>query len=156
MPAHVNRARYVAALCATPEGDTIATPDDEALDALITNASPMTGAEYLTADVLIAFCTELGTALRDELVASNRPLQEFLRSLHPIWNLVGRVHFNLAENRKDTVAPFAFLASYTSPVSGPRQSATPTAVPGAGRVLGRTESGTKPKTPITRLSNNLI
>ena len=36
---------------------------------------------------------------------------------HPIWNLVGRVHFNLAENRKDAEAPFAFLASYTSRMS---------------------------------------
>jgi hypothetical protein len=78
-------ARYVTALCATPEGDTIATPDDEALDALIADAPPMTGAEYLTTEVLIAFWTELDTALRDELVASNGPLQEFLRSFHPVW-----------------------------------------------------------------------
>jgi non-specific serine/threonine protein kinase len=55
--------------------------------------------------------------LHDELVASNGPLQNFLRSLHPVWNLVGRVHFNLAENRKDAEAPFAFLATYTSRVS---------------------------------------
>ena len=55
--------------------------------------------------------------MRDELVASKGPLQEFLRSLHPVWNLVGRVHFNLAENRKDAEAPFAFLATYTSRVS---------------------------------------
>jgi non-specific serine/threonine protein kinase len=104
-------------LCATPEGDTIATPDDEALDALIADAPPMTGAEYLTTEVLIALWTELDTALHDELVASKGPLQEFLRSLHPVWNLVGRVHFNLAENRRDAGAPFAFLATYTSRVS---------------------------------------
>jgi non-specific serine/threonine protein kinase len=110
-------ARYVTALCATPEGHTIATPDDEALDALIADAPPMTGAEYLTTEVLIASWTELDTALHDELVASNGPLQNFLRSLHPVWNLVGRVHFNLAENRKDAEAPFAFLATYTSRVS---------------------------------------
>jgi non-specific serine/threonine protein kinase len=110
-------ARYVTALCATPEGDTIATPDDEALDALIADAPPMTGAEYLTTEVLIAFWTELDTALRDELVASKGPLQEFLRSFHPVWNLVGRVHFNLAENRRDAEAPFAFLATYTSRLS---------------------------------------
>jgi superfamily II DNA or RNA helicase len=110
-------ARYVTALCATPEGHAVATPDDAALDALIADAPPMTGAEYLTTEVLIAYWTELDTALRDELVASNGPLQEFLRSLHPVWNLVGRVHFNLAENRRDAEAPFAFLATYTSRVS---------------------------------------
>jgi len=110
-------ARYVTALCATPEGDTIATPDDEALDALVADAPPMAGAEYLTTEVLIAIWAELDAALRDELLASNGPLQEFLRSLHPVWNLVGRVHFNLAENRGDAQAPFAFLATYTSRVS---------------------------------------
>ena len=43
--------------------------------------------------------------------------RNFSRSRHPVWNLVGRVHFNLAENRKDAEAPFAFLATYTSRVS---------------------------------------
>jgi non-specific serine/threonine protein kinase len=110
-------ARYVTALCATPEGDAVTAPADQALDALIANAPPMTGAEYLTTRVLVAFWTELDTALRDELVASKDTLQAFLRTHHPIWNLVGRVHFNLAENRKDAEAPFAFLATYTSRVS---------------------------------------
>jgi non-specific serine/threonine protein kinase len=110
-------ARYVTALCATPEGDAIGAPDKRALDALIADAPPMTGAEYLTTEALIAIWAELDTALRDELVASNGPLQEFLSSLHPVWNLVGRVHFNLAENRRDAEAPFAFLATYTSRVS---------------------------------------
>jgi len=110
-------ASYVTALCATPEANVIAVPDDQALDASIADAPPMTGVEYLTTDVLTALWTELDTALRDELVASKGPLQEFLRSLHPVWNLVGRVHFNLAENRRDAEAPFAFLATYTSRVS---------------------------------------
>ena len=110
-------ARYVTALCATPEGEAVTAPGDPALDALIADAPPMAGAEYLTPAVLIASWTELDTALRDELVASKDTLQAFLRSLHPVWNLVGRVHFNLAENRKDSEAPFAFLATYTSRVS---------------------------------------
>src|SRR5262249_35130874 len=33
------------------------------------------------------------------------------------WNLVGRVHFNLAENRRDPDRPFAFMATYTSRLS---------------------------------------
>jgi non-specific serine/threonine protein kinase len=44
-------------------------------------------------------------------------VQEFLKRRHPAWNLVGRVHFNLAENRKDEEAPFAFLATYTTRLS---------------------------------------
>lgn len=110
-------ARFVTALCATPAGDAVPTPGDSALDALIAHAPPMAGAEYLTPTILLGLWTELDTALRDELVTSKRPLQEFLKSCHPVWNLVGRVHFNLAENRKDAEAPFAFLATYTSRVS---------------------------------------
>ncbi len=109
--------RYVTALCATSEGDAITAPDDRALAALIADAPPMTGLEYLTTEVLTTLWTDLDAALRDELVASKIPLQEFLKARHPIWNLVGRVHFNLAENRKDPEAPFAFLATYTSRVS---------------------------------------
>ena len=110
-------ARYVTALCATPEGGAVAAPDDRALDALIADAPPMTGAEYMSTDVLIALWGELDAALREELVAAKVTLQAFLKSLHPVWNLVGRVHFNLAENRKDAEAPFAFLATYTSRLS---------------------------------------
>jgi non-specific serine/threonine protein kinase len=44
-------------------------------------------------------------------------VQEFLKRRNPVWNLVGRVHFNVAENRKDPDAPFAFLATYTTRLS---------------------------------------
>jgi non-specific serine/threonine protein kinase len=44
-------------------------------------------------------------------------VQDFLKRRNPAWNLVGRVHFNLAENRKDPDAPFAFLATYTTRLS---------------------------------------
>ncbi len=39
------------------------------------------------------------------------------RRLNPAWNLVGRVHFNPAENRRDPDAPFAFMATYTTRLS---------------------------------------
>lgn len=114
-------ARYVTALCATTEaGESdciIATPASQDLDELVVNAPPMTGSEYLTTDVLVALWGELDTAFRVELTESGKSLQDFLKALHPAWNLVGRVHFNLAENRKDAEAPFAFIATYTSRLS---------------------------------------
>lgn len=112
-------ARYVTALCATPEGGEImiATPAATDLDALIADAPPMTGGEYLTPDVLATLWDEIDTALHKELATANVSLQDFLRLRHPAWNLVGRVHFNLAENRRDPEAPFAFLATYTSRLS---------------------------------------
>jgi hypothetical protein len=60
---------------------------------------------------------ELDAAFRQELAESNASVQDFLRRRNPAWNLVGRVHFNLAENRKDADAPFAFLATYTARLS---------------------------------------
>jgi non-specific serine/threonine protein kinase len=77
----------------------------------------MTGAEYLTASVLANLWQSLDAACDKELAESKANVQEFLKSRHPAWNLVGRVHFNLAENRKDEDAPFAFLATYTTRLS---------------------------------------
>ncbi|MGH8858114.1 MAG: ATP-dependent helicase, partial [Polaromonas sp.] len=112
-------ARYVTALCATPEGGEIAvvTPAAEDFNALIFDAPPMTGAEYLMPEVLATLWGEIDAALHQEMASAKVSLQDFLKSRHPAWNLVGRVHFNLAENRKDPEAPFAFLATYTSRLS---------------------------------------
>ena len=112
-------ARYVTALTATPEDAeiTVATPDALTLETLCLDAPPMTGAEYLTQDVLAALWREIESAVKAELAAAKLSLQDFLKSKHPAWNLVGRVHFNLAENRKDPDCPFAFLATYTSRLS---------------------------------------
>jgi len=108
-------ARYVAALCTQPESDAVAPPDD--LDRAAAGAPPMTGAEYLTAAVLEALWRETDAAFRLELREARCGVQEFLQRHNPAWNLVGRVHFNLAENRLDAETPFAFLATYTTRLS---------------------------------------
>ncbi|HSV48416.1 MAG TPA: DEAD/DEAH box helicase [Ramlibacter sp.] len=77
----------------------------------------MQGAEYLGVAVLADLWAQLDAARRAELAQAGGTLAEFLKSRHPAWNLVGRVYFNLAENRKDPQAPFAFLATYTSRLS---------------------------------------
>lgn len=119
-------ARYVTAVCAVPDrgergyeghGALIAAPPAQDLEALAADAPPMTGAEYLTASVLRSLWTDLDAAFRAELTQSKQSLQDFLKHRHPAWNLVGRVHFNLAENRGDEEAPFAFVATYTTRLS---------------------------------------
>ena len=115
-------ARYMAALCALPVTENgkpgrVDAPARNALESLISDAPPMDGAEYLTAAVLRALWKALDAALREELAESRATLQEFLRRRDPAWNLVGRVHFNLAENRADDAAPFAFLATYSTRLS---------------------------------------
>ena len=115
--------RYVTALCALPgigEGGTkspVPIPADGELEKLAAAAPPMTGAEYLNARVLADLWRATDAAFEAELAQAKLSVQEFLKARHPAWNLVGRVHFNLAENRKDEEAPFAFLATYTTRLS---------------------------------------
>jgi non-specific serine/threonine protein kinase len=116
-------ARYVTAICTLPEDGARTTkthapsPPDAELAWLALAAPPMTGAEYLTATVLQSLWQELDSAFGRELSASKCGIQDFLKRRNAAWNLVGRVHFNLAENRKDDAAPFAFLATYTTRLS---------------------------------------
>jgi superfamily II DNA or RNA helicase len=119
-------ACYVTTLCTSAEtaGDaspaalsTMATPPAEMLAELASRAPPMPGGEYLNADVLAALWEQIDAACRTELAGAKQTLQEFLKQRNPAWHLVGRVHFNLAENRSDEEAPFAFIATYTTRLS---------------------------------------
>ena len=116
--------RFVAQVCAaTGQGATgarrpIPAPDDVELEQLAFAAPAMTGAEYITTAVLRTLWAKLDAAFDTELRESGRSVEDTLKARNPAWNLVGRVHFNLAENRKDTEAPFAFLATYTARLSG--------------------------------------
>src|ERR1019366_5780531 len=109
-------AGYVTALCTQPDTRVPAPPAAE-LDRLVLSVPPMTGAEDLTTEVLGALWQEMDTAFGIELAESKCGIQDFLKRRNPAWNLVGRVHFNLAENSKDPDAPFAFLATYTTRLS---------------------------------------
>jgi superfamily II DNA or RNA helicase len=116
-------AKYVTALCTQPDIETsrrnvqVPLPPQAELEWLALGAPAMSGAEYLTATVLHALWQEMDTAFQLELSESKCGVQEFLKGRNPAWNLVGRVHFNLAENRRDEAAPFAFLVTYTTRLS---------------------------------------
>ena len=115
--------RFVADLCALGETAQayerrdFPAPAASDLTALIDKAPPMQGGEYMQPDVLIALWKATERALEIELSESNLPLQDFLKARNSRWRLVGRVHFNLAENRRDPDYPFAFMATYTSGLS---------------------------------------
>ncbi|HYS06687.1 MAG TPA: DEAD/DEAH box helicase [Candidatus Dormibacteraeota bacterium] len=126
-------ARYVTALCTLPEaaqGDLArqdlagkvaparpAPPPEEEIEPMAEAAPPMTGTEYVTAGLLRDLWGAIDTALAAELSESRAGVQDFLKRHNPAWNLVGRVHFHLAENKGDGEAPFAFLATYTTRLS---------------------------------------
>ena len=118
-------ARFVTALCLRPDLGELraaefappAAPPEDELESLAAAAPLMPGAEYLTAAALGALWSDLGAAFTAELLEERGSVQELLKSLNPAWNVVGKVHFNLAENRRDEEAPFAFLATYTTRLS---------------------------------------
>jgi superfamily II DNA or RNA helicase len=116
-------ALYLTGVCtrpidaAEPHRAHPPTPLKSELDQFVLAAPPMTGAEYLSAAVLSDLWQELDRAFWAELAEAKCSIEAFLKRRNPAWNLVGRVHFNLAENRKDEAAPFAFLATYTTRLS---------------------------------------
>ena len=114
-------ARYVASLCLQSTSANalphIPPPAEAELASLVLTAPIMAGAEYLTQDILRALWEATAVALATSLASAKSDLQSFLKALNPAWNLVGRVHFNLAENRRDQDAPFAFMATYTTQLS---------------------------------------
>ncbi|MEO9101610.1 MAG: DEAD/DEAH box helicase [Rhodoferax sp.] len=121
-------ARYVTALCTQPDAaehgtrTPVAPPTDAVLASLAEAVPPMAGAEYLAAATLVALWQAIDAALTTELLEAGGTVQDFLRHRDPAWNLVGRVYFNLAENRGDEEAPFAFVATYTTRLSKQSQA----------------------------------
>jgi len=115
--------RYVTQLCHLGEGDVprdaelVAPPDAEELSKIALEAPPMLGLEYLDAEALRDAWLDLDTRVRGEVLASGQGIRAYLHEKNPLWRLVGRVTFHLAENKRDEANPFAFLATYASGVS---------------------------------------
>ncbi len=113
--------RYVTTLCTPASADTphaaIPPRDTADLHTFALGAPAMLGAEYVSAQVLEALWHEMDAAFVTLRAQARCTTEELLRTLSPAWHMVGRVYFNLAENRKDDLAPFAFLATYTRQLS---------------------------------------
>jgi non-specific serine/threonine protein kinase len=77
----------------------------------------MQGSEYLNADILLNWWSELDTLVRDEIEHHAGGAQAYLSERNPQWRLVGRVTLHLAENKRDPQHPFAFLATYIPKLS---------------------------------------
>ena len=69
--------------------------------------------EYLRPVVLEARWEAIQKVLSTEWAGSGLNLQEFFNSRRQPLATVGRVLFNLAENRNDLEYPFAFMVTYT-------------------------------------------
>ncbi|WP_339612685.1 DEAD/DEAH box helicase [uncultured Rubinisphaera sp.] len=88
-------------------------PDEETLENMLNSAPPMRGLEYLSRETLCRYWEELDALTQQKATARKGGLASYLKSLHADWNLVGRVTFHLAENKKHPEKPFAFMATFT-------------------------------------------
>jgi len=110
---------YLQRLCHMGEVDGEPVPllqcEREELYEFVQEAPPMRGGEFLTADLLERLWKEFGALVCRKSATTG--LSEWLTSKNPMWHTVGRVTFHLAENKRDTNHPFAFLATYTHRLS---------------------------------------
>jgi len=95
---------FVSKLCGMPELEeeretfTLPVPDEQ-FSQLLATAPPMRGGEYLRVEVLEHLWSALEEACRVELRECGETVQGFLQAKNPVWTLVGRVHFHLAEQK---------------------------------------------------------
>ena len=113
--------QFLARLCQTRDPLTVEPPTIEARLSYLAEAPPMRGAEYLSDALLIRLWEEMRELAVEEAKAHAGGLEGWLRERSPLWHLVGRVTFHLAENKRNENAPFAFIATYTDRLSAAGQ-----------------------------------
>ncbi len=109
--------QFITRLCQTRDPAKVEPPADAERTAFLAEAPPMRGAEYLSDALLLRLWGDLRTAVAAEAAGHAGGLEGWLRERSTLWHLVGRVTFHLAENKRNTEFPFAFLATYTDKLS---------------------------------------
>jgi superfamily II DNA or RNA helicase len=139
---------YLQRLCHSAGVDGGPVPilqhEPDALSGFCQQAPPMRGGEFLTPDLLANLWVQFGELVIRESATTG--LSEWLKSQNPLWQMVGRVTFHLAENKRDLNRPFAFLATYTHRLS---EQGKPQHLP-LGRAL-QEYAGAKNKTALNSL-----
>ena len=111
-------ARVCGALDPTdPRSLVVPEPAPDELEAFTEATPPMQGAELVTPSLLRELWFDVGKALTAEAAGFEGGIPGYLKSQSPVWNVVGRVCFHLAENKRDPSFPFAFIATYVHEVS---------------------------------------
>lgn len=107
---------HLPELEALREDATVDLTDDDIRDRLA-NAPFVTGAEYLSPDLITTIWSALHSAFRRLIATYDGTVASFIHAYRPHLQLAGRVFFHLVENNKGN-APFAFLATYSTRMGG--------------------------------------
>jgi len=112
---------FLAALSHVQEGDDgaaavqIMMPAELGFDFTL-RIPAMPGAEYASPDMFSMLWQEMeAVANLESKVAGG--LRQWLQSINPSLQLLGKVTFHLAENKRSPETPFAFMATYTHRLS---------------------------------------
>ncbi|NGX38184.1 MAG: RNA polymerase-associated protein RapA [Chlamydiae bacterium] len=107
---------FITGLCHFPEEEEFSPlkdPEEDCLGEWLLKAPPMSGGEYLSALRLKELWGQMNLWV-EELSRKSGGIHTFLQKRAPKWLQVGRVCFHLAENKRDSDRPFAFLATYVT------------------------------------------
>jgi len=113
-------------------GIATAPPSSEELTRIVASAPPFWGLEYLNVTVLETLWLSVEGFVSDEAAKAHATIPDYLKKSNNLWNMVGRVVFHLAENRKNEARPFGFLVTYATRLSA---TAKPQFLP-LGRAFG--------------------
>jgi len=100
-----------------PKSLVVPDPDPDEISAFAQAVPPMQGAEVITPELLENLWSEIGKTLAAQAEKFKDGVQGYLKRQSSVWNVVGRVCFHLAENKRDPDYPFAFIATYVHKVS---------------------------------------
>jgi non-specific serine/threonine protein kinase len=125
-------------------------PDADEISAFVEAAPPMQGAELITQEFIEDLWSDIGKALTVVARKYKDGVQGYLSAHSSVWNVVGRVCFHLAENKRDPEYPFAFIATYVHKVS---KQAKPQHLP-LGRAL-KDYAGARNRTKLLALLSPL-
>jgi superfamily II DNA or RNA helicase len=111
-------AHFINKLSLTPDieeqrSEVIIPLAEKELSQMLESAPPMTGGEYLLAEVALALWAGLQEVFRQKIKLYDGSVAAFVKEYSPNVHLVGRIYFHLVENKKHE-SPFAFLATYST------------------------------------------
>ena len=108
---------FLTPLCQIRESRLVADPLESSLRSMVGAAPLVRGGEYLDEILLRRLWDDLRNRVHNAVESHADGIAGWLKDLSGMWHLLGRVTFHLAENKRNSEKPFAFLATYTEQLS---------------------------------------